>query len=253
MSMENLLCSCTYGTYQGDKQEETSHSISDKCQLGESEEGGRRPLSYCFAQGWHRSWCQSSKFNHIWQDNWRQISISTLNTEKGSIWKFYSSSTWENSMHSWGGKVGSTGNYFTLQQPMHHLIYSPETVAILWEYSSLATLWKWQEVPADSKGNPKRNPHSLQLTSTNPRCMVFHHIIWKMEEKLSHSTQWSLYKEQLQGMPLKKQDILRVFSDVFTGIGKFPGPPYKFQLKPNGKPARHAPKQVPVHLQEAFH
>ena len=62
------------------------------------------------------------------------------------------------------------------------------------------------------------------------------------EEKLSHSTQWSLYKEQLQVMPLKKQDILRVYSNVFTGMGKFPGPPYKFQLKPNAKPARHAPR-----------
>ena len=28
------------------------------------------------------------------------------------------------------------------------------------------------------------------------------------EEKLSHSTHWYLYKGQLQGMPLKKQDIL---------------------------------------------
>ena len=73
------------------------------------------------------------------------------------------------------------------------------------------------------------------------------------EEKLSHSTQWSLYKEQLQGMPLKKQDILRVYSDVFTGIGKFPGPPYKFQLKPNVKLARHAPRHIPIHLQEVFH
>ena len=73
------------------------------------------------------------------------------------------------------------------------------------------------------------------------------------EEKLSHSTQQSLYKEQLQGVPLKKQDILRVYSDVFTGIGKFPGPPYKFQLKPNAKLARHALRQVPIHLQEAFH
>ena len=73
------------------------------------------------------------------------------------------------------------------------------------------------------------------------------------EEKLSHSTQQSLYKEQLQGMPLKKQDILRVYSDIFTRIGKFPGPPYKFQLKPNAKLARHALRQVPVHLQEAFH
>ena len=55
------------------------------------------------------------------------------------------------------------------------------------------------------------------------------------EEKLSHSTQWSLYKEQLQSVPLKKLDILRVYSDVLTRIGKFPGPPYKFQLKPNVK------------------
>ena len=60
-------------------------------------------------------------------------------------------------------------------------------------------------------------------------------------EKLSHSTQWSLYKEQLQGIPLKKQDLLRVYSDVFTRIGKFPGPLYKFQLKPNAQPARHVP------------
>ena len=29
--------------------------------------------------------------------------------------------------------------------------------------------------------------------------------------------------------------------------------PYKFQLKPNAKPARHAPRKVPIHLQDAFH
>ena len=50
-----------------------------------------------------------------------------------------------------------------------------------------------------------------------------------------------------------KQDILDVYSDVFTGIGKFPGMSYKFQLKPNAKPARHAPRKVPIHLQDAFH
>ena len=80
------------------------------------------------------------------------------------------------------GKVGSTGNYSTSQQPMHHLIYSPEMVATLWQYSSLAVLWKHPDVPADSKGNPKQNLHSLKLTLTNPRCMVIHHIIWEMKE-----------------------------------------------------------------------
>ena len=83
----------------------------------------------------------------------------------------------------------------------------------------------------------------------------FHHK--KMngsEEKLSNnSNKWSINKSQLQGSPLTKQDILDVYSDVFTRIGKFPGMPYKFQLKQNAKPTRHAPRKVPIHLQDAFH
>ena len=50
---------------------------------------------------------------------------------------------------------------------------------------------------------------------------------------------------------MTKQDILDVYVDVFTRIGKFPGLPYKFQLKPNAKPTRHPPRKVPI--QEAFH
>ena len=34
---------------------------------------------------------------------------------------------------------------------------------------------------------------------------------------------------------------------------EFPGDPYKFQLKPNVKPARHAPRHVSIHLQDVFH
>ena len=74
------------------------------------------------------------------------------------------------------------------------------------------------------------------------------------EKKLSNnSNKCSILERQLQCGPLTKQDILDVYSDVFTGIGKFPGLPYKFQLKPNAKPARHAPRKVPIHLQDAFH
>ena len=68
-----------------------------------------------------------------------------------------------------------------------------------------------------------------------------------------NSTEHSVANEPFQGEPLTKQDILEKYSDVFTGIGKFPGLPYKFQLKPNAKPARHAPWKVPIHLQDAFH
>ena len=73
-------------------------------------------------------------------------------------------------------------------------------------------------------------------------------------EKLSNnSNKWSINQSQLQGDPLTKQDILDVYSDVFTRIGKFPGMPYKFQLKENAKPMRHAPRKVPIHLQDTFH
>ena len=72
--------------------------------------------------------------------------------------------------------------------------------------------------------------------------------------KLSdNSRKQSISQSQLKDCPLTKQDILHVYSDVFTGIGKFPGTPYKFKLKDNAKPARHAPRKVPIHLQDAFH
>ena len=53
-------------------------------------------------------------------------------------------------------------------------------------------------------------------------------------------------------LPLMKQDILSQYSSCFEGIGHFPGDLYKFHLKPEHKPARHAPRKVPIHLEAAF-
>ena len=53
-------------------------------------------------------------------------------------------------------------------------------------------------------------------------------------------------------LPLTKQDILSQYSGCFEGIRHFPGDPYKFHLKPDYKPAQHAPRKVPVHLETAF-
>ena len=48
--------------------------------------------------------------------------------------------------------------------------------------------------------------------------------------KLSNDSkkQSIISQSQLKNCPLMTQDILHVYSDVFTGIGKFPGMPYKF-------------------------
>ena len=59
-------------------------------------------------------------------------------------------------------------------------------------------------------------------------------------------------KTSVSRLPLTKQDILSQYSSCFEGIGHFPGDPYKFHLKPDYKPARHAPRKVPVHLETAF-
>ena len=43
--------------------------------------------------------------------------------------------------------------------------------------------------------------------------------------------------------PLTKEKILEVCADIFNGLGTFPGEPYKFRLKENYVPARHAPRK----------
>ena len=57
-------------------------------------------------------------------------------------------------------------------------------------------------------------------------------------------------------LPLMKQDILSHYSGFFEGciVSKrhFPGELYKFHLNPEHKPARHAPRKVPIHLEDAF-
>ena len=53
-------------------------------------------------------------------------------------------------------------------------------------------------------------------------------------------------------LPLTKQDILSQYFGYFEGIGCFPGYLYKFHLKPEHKPAQHAPRKVPIHLESAF-
>ena len=52
-------------------------------------------------------------------------------------------------------------------------------------------------------------------------------------------------------LSLTKHEILSHYSSCFEGIGQFPGELYKFHLKPEHKPARHAPRKVPIHLDAA--
>ena len=54
-------------------------------------------------------------------------------------------------------------------------------------------------------------------------------------------------------LPLPQEKVESTYADVFQGLGQFPGEPYKLRLKPDAVPAKHRPRKVPVHLQDAFH
>ena len=110
-------------------------------------------------------------------------------------------------------------------------------------------------------------PSSRQLTSEIHRdtscnglsqcCMHVHQPLSQVC-KLGESLALRKFKTPLNGrtsvsrLLLTKQDILSQYSGCFEGIGHFPGDLYKFHLKPDHKPARHAPRKVPVHLEAAF-
>ena len=54
-------------------------------------------------------------------------------------------------------------------------------------------------------------------------------------------------------LPLTQEKVETIYADIFQGLGKFPGDPYKLRLKPDAVPAKHRPRKVPLHLQDAFH
>ena len=99
----------------------------------------------------------------------------------------------------------------------------------------------------------QNTPHKTHLES----CMHVHQPMSQVC-KPGESLALRKVKHPLNGrtsvsrLPLTKQDILSQYSGCFEGIGHFPGDPYKFHLKQDHKPARHASRKVPVHLETAF-
>ena len=57
----------------------------------------------------------------------------------------------------------------------------------------------------------------------------------------------------ISDLPLTQEKVETTYADVFQGLGNFPGEPYKLRLKTDAVPAKHRPRKVPVHLQDAFH
>ena len=95
------------------------------------------------------------------------------------------------------------------------------------------------------------------LTSTEDRsqmnCASIPNMAESLESSLDHVVGSNNHSLSIADLPLTQEKVESTYADVFQGLGKFPGEPYKLRLKPDAVPAKHRPRKVPVHLQDAFH
>ena len=73
------------------------------------------------------------------------------------------------------------------------------------------------------------------------------------ETQISSNSGSNNHSLSITDLPLAQEKVESTYADIFQGLGKFPGDPYKLRLKPDAVPAKHRPRKVPVHLQETFH
>ena len=95
------------------------------------------------------------------------------------------------------------------------------------------------------------------LTSTEDRsqmnCASISNMAESPESSSDHVVGSNNPSLSIADLPLTQEKVESTYADVFQGLGKFPGEPYKLRLKPDAVPAKHRSRKVPVHLQDAFH
>ena len=95
------------------------------------------------------------------------------------------------------------------------------------------------------------------LTSTEDRSQMNCASISDMAESPESSSDnvvgSNKHSLSIADLPLTQEKVESTYADVFQGLGKFPGEPYKLRLKPDAVPVKHRPRKVPIHLQDAFH
>ena len=98
---------------------------------------------------------------------------------------------------------------------------------------------------------------AVPLTSTEERsqmnCASISNTADSSDSSPKHVVGSNYHSLSITDLPLTQDKVETTYADVFQGLGKFPGEPYKLRLKPDAVPAKHRPRRVPVHLQDAFH
>ena len=108
--------------------------------------------------------------------------------------------------------------------------------------------------PAE-EGSPKPSTEAVFCHSTmaDPSTEAQMNVASTSDSQNSSNKGSNKQSLSITDLPLTQEKVESTYADVFQGLGKFPGEPYKLRLKPDAVPAKHRPRKVPVHLQEAFH
>ena len=93
----------------------------------------------------------------------------------------------------------------------------------------------------------------LQSSQAKPKASVNPESVSKRKISSPVTGNKSIDPETVKDVPLTESMVKDVYADIFQGLGKFPGEPYKFRLKPNAVPAKHKPRTVPLSRQAALH
>ena len=93
----------------------------------------------------------------------------------------------------------------------------------LWVFSSHATQWRGHQVQDQMQNHENHEWHQNRHARSDAPKLLHQHQMTNGGKLTDASRKQSISQNQLKDCPLMKQDILHVYSDVFTGIGKFPG------------------------------
>ena len=94
---------------------------------------------------------------------------------------------------------------------------------------------------------------STEESSSQMNCASISNTADSSDSSPKHVVGSNYHSLSITDLPFTQEKVETTYADVFQGLGKFPGEPYKLRLKPDAVPAKHRPRKVPVHLQDAFH
>ena len=134
-------------------------------------------------------------------------------------------------------------------------LLSRETTFLMGILKKCLSVEKTQNEPNDQISSLPVSGHSVPPTEADPLTPAEADPLTPVEADPLTSTEgvFSHSVTSTEDLPLTQDKVESTYADVFQGLGKFPGEPYKLRLKPDAVPAKHRPRRVPVHLQDAFH